>query len=205
MKKILLIAFAMAHCNLQAMWFETKIKKVLPKQGYVLSAVVHETKNEGKEVERANTEFSKNSRPTSVTTSDAATNNGEFFLSLSDIRQSSSDFTETSSAGSSAISDYLSILANQTISEEVFSSIEAARSLPNFSSSIPFYEDDGIFDMEMSSMERSSSKYSVSEECFPHFYREKQLLDSQKRENSMSHKPIKRRKSSIDMYYSKHK
>ena len=219
MKKLLLIVVTITSCDLQAMWLEAKIRKILPKRSYILSAIVRNPTNEEKKPSDVNRRMSTGSRPISVATSDTATNNVEFTLSLSDIKQSSSEITITSSVednSNSIASDYVSMATSKIFfEEEVFPSIEAARSLPNFNpsfnSTTPFYEDEGVLDMEMSDAEQSSHAektspgYTMSEEYFPAFYREKQTLDIQKHQYETSYNPAKRRKSSMDTYYQRYK
>lgn len=207
MKKLLLIAVTMAHCDLQSMWLESKIRKILPKRSYILSAIVKEPSNERKILQDEKKQSPRNTSAISIATSDTAANNEEFSLDLSDIKQSLSEATVTSSIddSNSVTSDYVLMSANQMASEEVFTLIKSAQPLPNNSRNIPFFDEEGIFDMDMSDTEQSLPGYKVSEEYFPIHFHGNQASDMQKSQRKTSScRPISRRKSSIESYYSGH-
>lgn len=137
MKKILLFVVVTAQCDIHAMWFEEKIKKILPKHSYVLSATVRKTTDEEKTVTETKGTSPKNIGETSFATSITAANNEEFSLILSDIEQSPSELTITSSVSNNSntsTSSYISMIANRKIHEEkILTSIGNARLLPDFS------------------------------------------------------------------------
>ncbi|MBO4405122.1 MAG: hypothetical protein J5821_00145 [Alphaproteobacteria bacterium] len=211
MKKILVVVVAISQCDLQAMWLEEKIKKILPKHSYVLSTTIRETTNEEKAVITEKKESPKNIGAISIATSITAANNEEFSLILSDIKQSPSELTITSSVSAntdtnSINSDYLSMIATQpTYEEKIFTPIENTQSLPKFSSAVPFSDalsdEERIFDIEISGGGLSSPEYILSEEYFPTHYRDKQTHDTQKYGHGTPYKSMKRRKSSLDVYF----
>lgn len=211
MRKILLTIIAVAHCDLQAMWLGEKIKKILPKRSYILSTVIKEKTNEEKVIATTKEESPKNVSAISFATSITAANNEEFTLILSDIKQSPSELTITSSIStntdtSSTDSDYLAMIATQPAYEEkIFTPIKNTQSLPKFNSTVlfsePLSDEERIFDIEISGVGQSSPEYILSKEYFPTYYRDKQMYDPQKCGYGTSYTPMKRRKSSMELYF----
>lgn len=179
MKKILLIALVVAQSDIQAMSLKDKISKIFSKCSCVLSPIIQEVKNEEKKLEDANRKSRKNSLPMPIANSSIVTNRNEFYSSLSDIENP----------------DYILNVRKG----EIFFSDGFSQSSQNPDS---IYEDEGIFDIEQD-YGQSLSGY-LSEEYFPSLYRKKQLHDIREHRQRTSNKPMRRRRSSIDMYYHKY-
>lgn len=216
MKKFLLIA-VVATCNmmngdLQAMWIREKIRKILPKRNHALSTIAATSSNRGEIFPDATEKEDslKNNFIPSAPPSQIAQNRGSS-TDLYDVKLASSESTVTSSRvdnNASTTSDYITIEASRFFQEEeIFTLIEAVRTPPNFDNILLSYDEEEIFDMEMS--ERSQAKHTMSEQYFSDSCSENQPHTQERREENTSKKSptqqSKRRKSSIDLYYRTHK
>lgn len=205
MKKFLLIASTIICANLQAMWLESKVKKMLPKQNYILSTFCQDptTQKEISAEKKAKRRHSEPSYIPSTATSRTA-NNTVFSLDLSDIQQSSSESIITSCINDdnqSISSESIVIATKQFLAdEEIVSLIEKSR-LDEKSSAQDSEEE--IFDMDMS-YSGSTTGYSVSKQYMPSYRRRSISSQSQYYQTSKSTNLI-RRKSSLELYYSSHK
>ena len=188
MKKILLIALIIAQSDIQAMSFN----KMFSKHSYTLTPAVRETKDEEKEFTNAKNRSRKNSLPIPIKALGNKVNKTEFYFGSS----SGSDSNYT-----------LNVRKGEVFFPDVFT-----QSLQNSNGTD---KDEGIFDMEPDAEQFTSANtvsnyaeqmpgYTLSEEYFPSFYREKQTHDIQDSQHGMSYNPRRRRKSSTDKYYDKY-